>query len=507
MKKIKSKFSKKANGGNINTTDKGWEFIPYGNHQDTFRDGGLTADTKFNNSVMPWIEAHRDGGLTSDTKFNNGVMPYMMSPMYTGGMMVVGNAPFKEFTGTLGDVPIAGRTNMKGFKNGGLTSDTKFNEGMIPLIQSYGDGGQGPDYGKATQRGARDFSTLDEAYEAYKQRGYTGPKDDIGQIQDWLVANEPKRLSNYLDLAGINNQGKSLYPGLSFSQMSPDQKFNSFKDKKWDYRLPNLWNDPLTPGKITPSTPTQGDPTKVNFDLTSQDWGSKDKGRSGFGLGAYPVPIPDLGEKIPISYAHINPNLVPYRPGSNEGELSEINRTTRGLSRFLPRTTEGVGEAANLQANALGKISDSFGKLYNENQRQQLGIDETNQRELTDVDKYNTNNFLGQDKYRMERDYNILTQGRQDAQDAQGRLDRNNQFQNTANWYNKTLNPLSYYDSQVAFSPEQAYTQVNSAEKSKQYTRDSKGRITSTDEKDSKPTVRNGGRIKSKLPKIVKKMK
>ena len=46
VSKMVEGFSKMANGGNINTTDKGWEFIPYDNkHQDTFGYGGKLAGT------------------------------------------------------------------------------------------------------------------------------------------------------------------------------------------------------------------------------------------------------------------------------------------------------------------------------------------------------------------------------------------------------------------------------------------------------------------------------
>ena len=528
VSKMVESFSKMANGGNINTTDKGWEFIPYDEkHKDYFRGGGLTADTKTNNGVMPYLYSPmRDGGLTADTKFNNGVMPYMMSPMYTGGMMVAGNAPFKEFTGTLGDVPIAGRTRMDGFRDGGLTANTKFWTGTMPILESHGGqqsnlvGSQDTGYNftnknpQTGDKGPDYFHQHKYLYDDRVSHGYKG-QPEIGQIQKWDVANHPDDVYKYMQGVRPNNKMREIWKSygadhtdknIDPSKMSRKDILKAYQDGLSDYRAPQITDEPITPGKLDApiTTPQQGDSTQLNLGIENPGWQASRAGR-GSNFNVIPIPVPDLYSKVPIDYRSINPNLIPYRPGSNEGELSELNRTTRGLSRFLQHTSEGIGEAANLQANNQSKVSDSFGKLYQDNQRQKLGVDEANQRELTEVDKYNTTNFLGQDKYRMERDYNNLSQGREDALQGQGRIDRLNQFQNTADWYGKTMNPLNYYNSPYSFSPEEANAQQSGVtEKDKTYSRDAKGRPLSTKEVDKKPTVAYGGMIKSKNIKLKK---
>ncbi len=358
-------------------------------------------------------------------------------------------------------------------------------------------GEKGPDY----------FNRHKYLYDDRVSHGYKG-QPEIGQIQAWDVANHPDDVYNYMQGVRPNNKGLKIWEAMgkdhtpenfAWNKMEKKDVLNAYMDGLSDYRAPLISDKPAERIKVDNTDYTQkvSDPSNVET--------GKYSATKKHGLGMIPtifgIPNPQLD--APVSFRHINPNPIDYRPENNLGEISEINSATAKLSRFLPTTAEGVADAANMAANASESINKSSGNLYNLNQRGKIQVDEANQRNLESVNQFNAKNDLEQLNHITGREQLKNVQSQTDRKEALNQINTNAQFYNTADFLGRTINPSDYYGGSAdLFSEVGLGTNTSQAEKDKfkQYIRDYKGHVTGT--KEETVTKRNGGKIKPSLNKM-----
>lgn len=225
-----------------------------------------------------------------------------------------------------------------------------------------------------------------------------------------------------------------------------------------------------------------------------------------------PLPIPDLYGKYPHNTSQLQPHLIDYRNPDIEPQLNEINRSTRGLSRFLGNNPAGVSQAAQLQINALNAQNQAFGNYFNTTQVGKLGIDEYNSRELGRIDQANL-----QERTRfgdaVEKNAGAISQ--QQLVDRTGMEDNYwlaNHYNDTKNFTQEHFSPSSYYGGNPNFT----YGTYNAGMNPNDNTNDETRTETYIDPKTGKQVTRNwvikkeskkfGGKVKIKpnLKKIKK---
>ena len=342
------------------------------------------------------------------------------------------------------------------------------------------------------------------------------------QYYDRLLDTEEGRrqLATMWDKNGLTNFGKQL--GLDKANI-PFGTLSTLSDKELTNHLNSLrpayiegilssrkaGDIPYSklPVGTTQTTPLTGDKAS---EINPGTYNSVNKKNGRFGMLPTIVGVPNPQVDAPVSFRHISPNPIDYRPESNIGEINEIQGATAKLSRFLPTTSEGVGDAANMAANAYQSINKSNENIYNINQKGKLGVDEANQRNLQGVNEFNAKNDLEQLNHITGREQLKNVQSQTDRKEALNQINTNTQFSNTADFLGRTINPSDYYGGGADLTKEVGLTGKESADEARrkivkyQYEKEF-GKVERTGAETTQ-TKKFGGKIKAKLPtKIVKK--
>lgn len=227
-----------------------------------------------------------------------------------------------------------------------------------------------------------EFKNEEDIYNYYRRRGYTG-KSDIGEWQDWLVETaktDPKvkaELIAYLRSVPLTNKGvgiarKKIGIGATDdpSQLTDDELFENFKDRKWDFRAPRLMQKhgypppvkfPYTKGKIDFKIPG-ADLKAENVDIENQDYGKAGR-RPFFGSSLFVAPQTEQVYSAPLSGMIPNPTFKdPNRELAANAEQANITQnylsTMSPLQSFMSNVSGVQGKAAENAANIMSRYQN-----------------------------------------------------------------------------------------------------------------------------------------------------
>ena len=347
------------------------------------------------------------------------------------------------------------------------------------------------------------------------------PEDIQDHIFNMDKGQNFKILGNLYDTYHNTAQGYKQFGNKDWSDLSEQDKKDFFEDNIYGVRTGLAQNALANQLQKLPVTQTQQsagvsdavDPIKTGeYNATNN--------RKGLGMLPSIVGIPNPEKDAAVNFRHINPNPINYRPESNINEINEIQGATAKLSRFLPTTAEGVGDAANMAANAYNSINKSNENLYNLNQRGKFQTDEANQRNEQGVNEFNAKNDLEQLNHITGREFGKGQQSIQDRKEALNQINTNSQFSNTADWLGHTIAPLTTeggpLSSMIDFNkktPEEQdnyYKEIGKRITENIYGRNPEGKMTSTGKvtTEEKPqTQRSGGRVIKPNTKVLNKLK
>lgn len=293
-----------------------------------------------------------------------------------------------------------------------------------------------------------------------RQAGELAPNErfkDAAQLQEFMYdynldrAGGIDRLNNMWKTYGVTNYNEPLYKDLQ-AKIDKGEKLSvddlsrlrgNFIDNKKGKRLvsPSEEFTPLTPRGASPlSTPVPNKMDKIPF--------TKDPVKQKTSNQFLPFPMPNFYTEEPLYTSQLKPNLINYRPLDVEPPLNEIRRTTTLSGKNLRSNPIGMSNKAQLQANALNAINQTFGNKFNQEQQGKMGVDQFNAQVLGQTDQLNLN-----EKNR----FLDLIQRRKGVLDTQIRTDKAQQAQNwmLANQWNQskdyiesTFNPYSQYAGQ-----------------------------------------------------------
>lgn len=347
------------------------------------------------------------------------------------------------------------------------------------------------------------FDSLDSLYSAAQQKGYKGPKE-IGQLQDFAIEKMPKETSDYLNMVPMTNKGRELFGKDSqFTYLSPQDKFKAFKDDKWDFRYPSLNNNQPQINNNQPNVqqPTQTyNPTNLEINKIQ----GNQQNNQGNGFNILPLPIGNNYGESPVSTSKLNPHLINFRPEDIQGQVNDVNRSSKASNRFLPTDSVGYANIHQTFGNQTNALQNIYGQEFNRNQSGRMGVDQFNARELSSVDQQNL----------AERNrFQDLIQRRRGIKDTQLRSDENASLQNyndaqsygaTKDYIQNVFNPnkpFQYYGNNQTGTVYPGYGK----EVEKRYMYDSNGK--KIGEYDNTEGKKFGGKIGIKKKSILKKKK
>ena len=381
--------------------------------------------------------------------------------------------------------------------------------GFIPKFQ--GGGGTNPNTGL---KGTSNFDgDIDQLYNYLISNNYKGKKD-IGEMQDWAIARNPRLIADYMAMVRPNEKafkiwnenmtalGQPLakdYKEVDMSKLSPEDRIRAFGDKMWDYRYPK--GDYSIPGQsfeIPAKLTGQGRIVSQEPDTLAMD---KITGNKAQRHGAYGIPIPvpksyaiDPLHTRQLDYKHIN-----YRPVEIERAINEANQQVRATQRFLPVGSQGIGNINNSFAEAWRNKAGVYGDDFNRRQQGMLAVDQFNAQQDRGVDASNMQEFQLFRDLQARRDGAVSTQNLMDAD--LGNYFKNRQYGESSDYINRTFNPLGYNNTE--FTPGAKYnfeTSTSDKDANTVTYRDAQGRVIKT-EKTYPNDKKLGGKVKSILKK------
>lgn len=330
---------------------------------------------------------------------------------------------------------------------------------------------------KVDEKGLDFFGgNLDLVYALAKTRGFSGKKD-IGELQKWIVKNNPKLVDNYFQMVRPNNKALSMAKDIAKERweeskddaevlnswkedakkygmnlnseqdymdyltkeiannaFTPEQRLEAFQDDLWDFRFPDFTGEGRKPVSQQFSNTSLTDSPYTNVpDLTNlfSPEAQSDNNQLGY------LPIPNTYSRLPIHLRQTNPQFVNPRRMNVEGSLAEMQRmmTPQG------NTSVDASNIAQLQANKFNAINQLMQQKQNFDIQSATQADMANAQMLMNTDLQNIN------QYNAFRDLYLRGEGVLDTQkrvDQQGMIKNQmlaNQYDSTNKFLKQNLNP------------------------------------------------------------------
>lgn len=277
----------------------------------------------------------------------------------------------------------------------------------------------------------------------YGRQGYTGPKDDVGAWQKWMVdkagtdTDFKNKFVNYLRTVPLTNKGRKMYGNKTVDQLTDAELMTQFNDNLYDFRAPRIlpkaepilrerglswqptertinYNETartpdIVPGKIETSQIIPGKYTPVTGDEKAE-WTTPDK----MNLLNSMIDYGTIKKHLPYfaQYAPVLPEVTfkdPSRELAANAEQANIQAQAlanfAGPQAFMSNASAVQGKAAENVANIMARYQGDNVNLAN--QAAGVRADILNKAGLFNVERANTlydrNVMANQDYANQER--------------------------------------------------------------------------------------------------------